>query len=181
MCDVEHPPDLLFKGEIRWRFIQTARTRLGKDSVANTSPVIGKRPFRTQQVQSGCEVECGRNANEVRHYDWVCDLRRQVDLGSEIDRGREDDNPIKVVTSRVENDNAEDLENKDFCPRISSHHAAGLSRWRTRESKKGFVNGRNLSEGAALYYCAKVGRSGGSGVSAGNSTRNGSQRAGQCA
>ena len=101
--------------------IQTTCTRFGKHSIANAPPVIGEGPFCTQKVYSEREVEYSRKAPDVCHHYWCNDLRGLEDLRRDIDDSSEDENPINMAACRVENEDAEDLEKENFCPRISSH------------------------------------------------------------
>jgi len=123
--DVNHPPEFLCRGEIRWCATEITRTILRMDFVTNASPVIGEGAFCKQKVQREPEVEHNRTAHSVCHREWVGDLWRSVDLGCDVDHGGEYNHPIGMLMCWVENDDVENLEENNLRPRISSHDRRG--------------------------------------------------------
>jgi len=91
------------------------------DFVANAPPVIGEGPFGKKKVRRECESERNRETHEECRREPFSNLLCWVYLRCDISHGGEDGHPIGMLTRRVENDDVENLEEKDFCPRVSSH------------------------------------------------------------
>ena len=83
--------------------------------------MVGEGPFCEQKVPHEQEVQRDRAAHGEYRSDFVGDLRRLVDRQCDPDHRDEDDEPIGMLTCRVEKDDMKDLEDEGLCPRIAPH------------------------------------------------------------